>query len=104
MRVYDIHDKEGWVFAFEVNNTFVWRWGVIRIISRIPGAEITWRPSLSWFSPDVFCKFAIEGIAFEAWEAFGDSDRCWIGPDPPRWTPQIDKVREAFINARRFLR
>lgn len=104
MRVYDLPDKEGRTVAFEVNNFFLWRWGVIRIISRIPGARITWRPSLSWFSPEVFCKFELDGIAFEAWEPFGDSSRYWIGPDPVHWVPQIEKVREAFLSARRYLR
>lgn len=100
MRVYDLHDQEGRVFAFEVNNFFLWRQGLIRIVSGIPGSRIAWRPSLSWFSPDVFCRFEIDGVEFEAWEPFGDSNRFWIGPEPVRWVPQVEKVREAFARAR----
>jgi len=100
MRVYDIHDKEGRVFAFEINNFLNWRMGAIRVISKIPGAQITWRPSFSWFSPDVFCKFEIDGTRFQTWEPYGDSDRYWIGPDPPQWAPQIEQVRAAFMSAK----
>jgi len=100
MKVYDLHDKEGRTFAFEVNNFLSWRLGIIRIIAKIPGARITWRPSLTLFSPEVFCKFELDGIAFEAWEPFGDSNRYWIGPDPAQWVPQVEKVREAFIRAK----
>lgn len=100
MRVYDIHDKEGRAFAFEVSNFLNWRWGIIRIVSKIPGARITWRPSLSLYSPDVFCKFEINGIAFEVWEPFGDNSRYWIGPEPARWVPEIENVREAFTRGK----
>ena len=102
MRVYDLRDKEGRVFAFEVNNFFLWRQGVIRIVLSIPGARVVWRPSLSWFSPDVFCRFELGGVTFEAWEPFGDNNRYWIGPEPTRWVPQLEKVREAFVGARRY--
>jgi len=100
MKVYDFHDKEGRIFAFEVNNFLNWRLGIIRIIAKIPGARIVWRLSLSLFSPEVFCKFEIDGIAFEASEPFGDNSRYWIGPDPVRWVPQVEKVREAFTRAK----
>ena len=100
MRVYDLHDDDGRIFAFEVNNFLNWRLGIIRIIAKIPGARITWRPSLSWFSPEVFCRFEIDGIEFEAWEPFGDNSRYWIGPNPARWVPQIDMVRDSFVRGK----
>jgi hypothetical protein len=100
MKVYDIHDKEGRIIAFEVKNFLSWRLGIIRIIAKIPGAETTWRPSLSWYSPEVFCKFQIDGIDFEVWEPFGDNSRYWIGPDPARWVPQIERVRDAFARGK----
>lgn len=100
MRVYDYMDKEGRIYAFEVSNLLVWRWGVIRIISKIPGVRITWRPGFTWFSPDVFVKFALEDVEFEASEDDGDNSRYWIGPNPARWVPQVQQVRTAFISAR----
>jgi hypothetical protein len=100
MRIYDIRSLDGAIIAFEVNNFCNWRMGVIRIIAKIPGACITWRPSLTWFSPDVFCKFKIDDIEFGAYEPFGDSNRFWIGPNPARWVAQLDVVREAFLRGK----
>jgi hypothetical protein len=100
MRVYDIRDQAGRVFAFEVSSTFLLRRGAIRVASKIPGSRVTWRPSIFPFGLDVFCKFEIEGTAFKISEDFGDSSRFWIGPDPPRWVPQTERVREAFLSAR----
>jgi hypothetical protein len=74
MRVYDLHDEEGRIFAFEVKNFFLQRRGVFRIVSRIPGSRIVGEPSFSWFGPDTFCRFEVDGVEFEAWEPFGDSD------------------------------
>lgn len=98
--MYDIRDNDGRVVAFEVNNVLDWRLGIIRIVSKIPSARITWRPSLHWFSPEVFCKFEVDGVAFEVWEPFGDNSRYWIGPHPVRWVPQIETVRTAFLSAK----
>jgi hypothetical protein len=99
MRVYDLRDSEGRVFAFEVKNFFLERSRVCRVVSKIPGVRIIRRPKiLSWFREEVFCEFELEGVTFVAWEPFGDSDTCWIGPEPTRWVPQIESVREAFIH------
>jgi hypothetical protein len=100
MRVYDLRDQEGRVFAFEVKNLFFDRSGVCRIVSTIPGARIIRRPKvLSWFREEVFCEFELGEVRFVAWEPFGDSDTYWIGPEPTRWVPQIERVREALIQA-----
>jgi hypothetical protein len=87
MRVYDLYDKEGRMFAFEVSNFFLGRLGTIRVISAIARVQNVWSSSLSWFSPDVFCRFELDGVGFEAWEPYGDSSRYWIGPEPPRSFP-----------------
>ena len=102
MRVYDLKDKVGRTFAFEVRNFFLDRQGCIRVISSIPGARIVWRPSLTWFSPDVFVKFELDGVTFEAWEPYGDSDSYWIGPESVRFVAQLENVREAFLRANRY--
>jgi hypothetical protein len=100
VRLYDLQDKEGRVFAFEVKNFFCSRPRVCRIASTIPGARIVRQPKfLSGFREEVFCEFELDGITFVAWEPFGDNDVYWIGPEPTRWVPQIDRVREAFSRA-----
>lgn len=100
MRLYEIRDAEGRVFAFELDNSSVGRSRVLETIATVPGARIKRKPKLfSWLREEVFCEFEVDGIDFVAWEPFGDNSRYWIGPEPARWTPQIEPVREAFVRA-----
>ena len=98
MKVYDLKDVEGKVFAFEVD--CVGRRAVCRIAQRIPGARILKRPRwLSWFREQEFCEFELDGVNFLIAEPFGDNSRYWVGPRPRSWHPQIETVREAFLSA-----
>jgi len=100
VRLYDLRDEKGRVFAFEIKDFLTGRNWACWIASTIPGARITREPKfLSWFREDTFCEFEVDGVTFVGWEPFGDSDVYWIGPEPPRWVPQIEKVREAFSRA-----
>ena len=99
MKVYDIRDPQDRIFAFEIENLGVGRRGVCRIVERIPGAKVTRRPKfLSWFREAEFCEFTVDGESFAAEEPWGDNSRYWIGPKPPRWVAQAEKVRDAFAN------
>lgn len=100
MRVTDLPDKEGRIFAFEVSNFFRARADVCQVASTIPGVRIIRKPKIfSWFREEVFCEFEVDGVTFVAWEPFGDNDHFWIGPEPTEWVPQISAVREAFMRA-----
>jgi len=97
MRLRDLRDKEGRVFAFEVSSFFRARADICQVASSIPGARILKEPRiLSWVREDVFCEFEVDGVIFAAWEPFGDNDHYWIGPEPPVWVPQISAVRDVF--------
>jgi hypothetical protein len=99
--VYDIKDAEGRVVAFEVDNSWIGRRGLCRLVTKIPQSRLVRRPRvLSWFREDAFCEFEIDGVIFEASEPFGDNDRYWIGPRPTRWAPPILAVRQAFLDKR----
>ena len=101
MKVYDLHDEEGRVFAFQIENLVIGRRGVCHVVSRIPGATLVRRPVrfLSWFRESTFCEFELEGVRFSADEGpWGDDSRYWVGPEPPRWVPQLHVVRQAFLN------
>ena len=101
MKVHDVKDEEGRVFAFEVSNTLLGRRGLCRVVRRIPGARLMKEPAaFSWFSEEEFCEFQVGDVTFVAWEPFGDNSRYWIGPKPPRWVPEMAGVREAFRRAR----
>lgn len=99
MRVYDLKDDQGRVFAFEVPNLLLGRRGLARVVKSIPGARLIRAPVLlSWFREEEFCEWELDGVRFVAWEPFGDNNRYWVGPtDPPAWHPQIETVRRAFV-------
>ena len=98
MRVRDLHDEEGRVFAFEVRNFFRARADVCQVASTIPGVRIVRKPkTFCWFREDVFCEFEVDGVTFIGWQLFDDN--YWIGPEPARWVPQIGSFREAFERA-----
>ena len=100
MKTYELLDKSGHIFAFEVNSAGLGRRGVCRVVGTIPGAQITRRPKfLSWFRDEVFCEFSIDGKTFIVLEPFGDNSRYWIGPEPPEPTSQIVEIRGAFDRA-----
>src|SRR3989338_10516651 len=92
MKVYDLKDKTGRVFAFEVDNLLLQRRGVGKVVRTIPGARIT-RVS----GDDEFCEFEVEGKVFVAEEPWGDNSRYWIGPRPPEWCEPVATVRAAFL-------
>jgi len=97
MRLFEQHDEDGRVFAFEVKDFFLARPRIYRLVAKIPGARVKRKPKLfSSLREEVFCEFELEGVTFVAWEPFGDNPRYWIGPEPARWVPQIEKVREFF--------
>jgi hypothetical protein len=98
MKIYDLHDDQKRVFAFEIPNFGLGRVGVCRVVETVPGATLTRRPKkfLSWFREDKFCEFTVGGETYEVEEPFGDNSRYWVGPRPPRWIPQTERVREAF--------
>ena len=100
MRTYDIRDDQNRVFAFEIDNWRIGRRGVCRVVRSIPGATLVRAPKLlSWFRESIFCEFLVDGEMFEVEEPYGANRRSWVGPRPPRWVPQADKVREAFARA-----
>lgn len=100
MRVYDLRNAQGEIYAFEISNCWISRVGVAHIAGRIPGARMVRTPRyFSWHSPDEFCEFTVDGVLFAAWEPFGDSSRYWIGPKPARPVSELSVVRAAFVAA-----
>ncbi len=111
MKTYGIKGHDGKEFAFEVDNFHLGRPGLCRLVSRIPGCIVVRKPSRfrwSFEDEEEFCEFELEGVRFVAWEPYGDNGRYWVGPKSPdgtspKWSPQVDRVREAFVRARPFL-
>jgi hypothetical protein len=100
MTTYDLKDQHGRVFAFEIDNGLLDRRGFVRIVQSLPGVRLTREPTPWRLSIDEqFCEFDFRGVHFTVWEPFGDSDRYWIGPEPPAWAPEVVEVRDLFGRA-----
>src|ERR1017187_10267254 len=98
MKVYDLADADGRVFAFEVDNWLLGRHGAFRVARSIPGVRILRAPRfLSFLDEDQFCEFELDRQRFDIWEPWGGDSRYWIGPEPPDWCEQLDEVRAAFV-------
>jgi len=101
MEIYELKDKDGRVYAFEVKNIAIGRMGALRIVRTIPGVVINRSPRnrfLSWGDPDEFCEFEIEGQLYVIDEPYGDNSRFWIGPKSESNNDHIDTVRKVFEN------
>ena len=95
MKLYDLKDGSGRTFAFEVGN--FGRHRACRFVGKIPGVIILRRQRHFQFSSeDEFCEFQLEGQRFVIWEPYGDNSRYWVGPKPPEWCPEVERVRDAF--------
>jgi len=101
MRIYDLTDTEGRVYAFEVSNVFLPRSIACRVAQRIPGAKLIRGPRI-FPSEDDFCEFEIEGVTFVLREPWGDNSRYWIGPKSEGWVPEITRVRDEFARWQPF--
>ena len=95
MRIHDLKDEQGRVFAFEIDNLWMDRTSVGAVVTSIPGAELR-DLHRSWWGPDEFCEFVLHGKTFVVWEPWGDNSRYWVGPSPPEFTEHIDAVRATF--------
>jgi hypothetical protein len=104
MKIHDLTDSEGRVFAFEISNTFFSRKKLCKFVQSIPETQILKTPSIrsSLKVDDEFCEFETRGQKFVAWEPFGDNSRYWIGPKPALWCEQVSLVKNAFANHKLF--
>jgi hypothetical protein len=84
MKVFDLKNDQGRLFAFEVSNTVIGRGGACFIVQSIPGATIVRGPTAWWWKDsDEFCEFDLGERRFVIAEPFNDNSRYWIGPQPP---------------------
>lgn len=101
MKVYDLLDEQGRVFAFEVSKFLLSRKRLSAIVRRMPGVQMIRMPRL-FSREEEFCEFAVDAQEFVAWEPWGDSSRFWIGPRSKAWCPQVAFVRDFFASRKRF--
>ena len=67
MKVYDLKDSAGRIFAFDISSSrlALGRAGVRIVISKIPGVKIIRAPTyFEWSNDEVFCEFEVNGRRF----------------------------------------
>jgi hypothetical protein len=94
MKVHDLLDDEGRIFAIEVENFGLGRKGAVRIVRGIPGVT-----AIREQRADDFCEFEVGGVPFVIEEPDGNSSRYWVGPKSMAWVAQLAIVRAAFVHA-----
>lgn len=82
VRTYRLIKYNNEFLAFEIENTpFILR-GIARMLKKCP--DVSSVELRSWpksGSNDVHLRFKFKGRTCKVWEAFGDDDRLWIGPE-----------------------
>jgi hypothetical protein len=97
VKTYEHRDSSGRLASFEIDNLWIARRGVARIVERIPGSRVV--PGRDWKAErrdGEFCLFEVQGAAFVAEEPFNDNSRYLIAPRRPTSTDALEAVRQAF--------
>jgi hypothetical protein len=95
MKVYDLHDAQGRLTGFEIDNGWLQPRGVRYVLNRLPRAR-TLPPS---GAPDERARFEVDGVRFQMIEPFGDNSRYLVTPEVGV-TPLTADVRRAFADYR----
>jgi hypothetical protein len=99
METYPIVDpkKGAYPFAFEIENTYVSRRTVARLLGRLDGvADVVFGGRLG-STNDVRVGFKYRNHEYIVLEPFGDNSRYWIGPENPAESAgDIGEVESAF--------
>jgi hypothetical protein len=69
MKIHDLKDTEGRVFAFEVPNTLLTRREACKHVRSIPGARLL--SGQKELRDEEFCLFELQGQRFKAWSRSG---------------------------------
>lgn len=96
MRTRDIRTDDGSLMGFSVSNLFLSRYGIPRILARIPGARLIRSQRRLGLAQEDFCQFEVAGKNFLVIETFNDSSVYEIVAVPPEPSAQLDQVRSAF--------
>jgi hypothetical protein len=99
MKTY-VQAETGAPFAFEVENAYLSRGKIARLLKSIPGVESASLVSHFGSSNDVRVAFKMDGHDYMVMEPFGDNSRYWIGPaegkEDKAAAQSIEKVKQVF--------
>lgn len=92
MKTYPICREDGALHAFEITSAWISYGPICRLLRSVPGVSEVRR---RWFS-DNRITFMYRGEPFVVWEAWGDSNRFWIGPKNPPSADDLAPLHRAF--------
>ncbi len=80
MQTYPIMDKQGYPFAFEIENAYVGTRAISRLLESLNGVSAVRARTLFGKWEDVHIWFQYKDRDYVVLEPYGDSSRYWIGP------------------------
>jgi hypothetical protein len=97
MNTYEITDKDGTAFAFEIDNVYIGPRKIAKLLTSTDGVtKVKVRKPFD-FGNENRLEFEYLGGNFVVWEPFGDNSRYWIGPkDAKERLPQIAAIERIF--------
>jgi len=108
MKTYRLLDNENNMFAFEIENTFISKRRIVKLLRANPNvSEVHSQSSFFGFfarplspetDPDVRIKFTYKDNKYIVWEPFGDNSGYWIGSEGEDLYDDISEIEEIFIN------
>jgi hypothetical protein len=98
MKTFPIIKEDGTKRAFEVENAYIGKRDICRILSKIRNVSDV-EPRKIFQSPvDIVARFRINDKKFVVWEPYGDSSRYWIGEEKDSASPHlIDQIEAEFL-------
>lgn len=97
MNTYEITNKDGTAFAFEIDNVYITPRKIGKLLTSTDGVTKGKVRKLFDFGNENRLEFEYLGGNFVVWEPFGDNSRYWIGPkDAEERLPQIAAIERIF--------
>lgn len=80
MNTYPIMDRDGRIFAFELESVYIGVKKIANILLSVQGVSNLRVRKLFGATTDIHIEFIYTEKDFIVWEPFADSSRYWIGP------------------------
>ncbi|WP_147455611.1 hypothetical protein [Solilutibacter pythonis] len=96
MRTFSVVDESGGIVAFEIENIYVSRSDVVRILRRVDGVKNVCMAGRFGGTNEMRVNFEYMEKPHVVWEPFGDSSRYWIGAADANYSVALSKLQYAF--------
>jgi hypothetical protein len=98
MKTYPIKNSNGFIFAFEIENTFISLHRIAKLLRSSSNVSNVRVRTFFSFS-DIVIRFLYKKHEFVVWEPYGDNSRYWIGPEDDNYKDYtLDQLQTIFQN------